>query len=150
MNAKRKQHEDASTSEQPQGEQPQGEQPQGEQPQGEQPQGEQPQGEQPQGEQPQGEQPLPAGMVLGQPREGMTTSPSLVPPGREPNPPLVAYQERVIAERDELNTRLRKLGSFIDSEKFETVHVDERRRLLRQLVAMREYFDVLNERISNF
>lgn len=60
------------------------------------------------------------------------------------------YQKRVVEERNELFDKLEKLNFFIDGEVFKTVDVQERNRLFRQAVAMVEYLDILDERITAF
>jgi hypothetical protein len=61
-----------------------------------------------------------------------------------------AYQERVLAERDELSERLDKLRTFLNSAKFDAVPRPEQVRMTRQYLAMSSYLDVLNERIAAF
>ena len=58
------------------------------------------------------------------------------------------YQLRMLAERDELNDRLTKLHTFINSKKFEDVHPDEQFRLSTQASAMCTYLLVLDSRIA--
>lgn len=72
------------------------------------------------------------------------------------------YQERVVAERNELQDRIIKLRAFMGSLEFDKVDVvpgkpmaahvpaDEQRRLRKQLGLMVEYYEVLNERIHYF
>lgn len=61
-----------------------------------------------------------------------------------------AYQERVIAERDELAEKINNLSKFIDSQLFTSVDPNEQHRLMRQLYVMGQYLTVLNERIERF
>ena len=68
------------------------------------------------------------------------------------------HQQRVIAEKAELDDRLRKLNVFITSlnvlvnsnRSFVRLPVDEQERLYRQQSCMREYSDILGERIAAF
>jgi hypothetical protein len=73
-----------------------------------------------------------------------TNSQSVVP-GQRPE-----WLERVIAERDELKTRLDKLTSFILGPLFLAVEESERDRLKRQESYMAAYLYILNERIEHF
>lgn len=60
--------------------------------------------------------------------------------------PAPSHQDRVRAERAELNEKIVKLGT----EVWATLPVAERERLRRQRTAMREYLDILDERIAAF
>ena len=60
------------------------------------------------------------------------------------------YQQRVVNERTELEEKLTKLNVFIADGVFEGLPEEERLRLARQAVAMKDYLDVLNERIAAF
>lgn len=60
------------------------------------------------------------------------------------------YQERVVAEQEELFEKLEKLRIFVGSATFVGLPQPERGRLTRQYLAMSSYFDVLNERIALF
>ena len=63
---------------------------------------------------------------------------------------MAPHQTRVIAERQELDTRLCALVLFITGPVFETLGFDERSRLNRQTRAMCDYREVLDERIAAF
>lgn len=63
---------------------------------------------------------------------------------------LLPHQERVVAERDQLNTRLTSLRAFIASDTFRQVERDERQRLMRQEAIMTEFAQVLTDRINAF
>lgn len=65
--------------------------------------------------------------------------PTIIPP---------PHQYRVIAERDELATRLTALQAFIKSDRFSSVEIAEQGRLLRQELIMVDLLAVLNERIA--
>lgn len=65
-------------------------------------------------------------------------------------PALQPHQTRVIAERDELATRLTALQAFIKSDRFSSVEIAEQGRLLRQELIMVDLLAVLNERIAAF
>ena len=58
------------------------------------------------------------------------------------------YQERVIAEKCDLDGKISKLGAFMSGSVFPTIDHNEQRRLIRQLSIMVQYFDCLNERIA--
>ena len=62
------------------------------------------------------------------------------------------YQQRVIAERDELSGKLAKLTEFINSDCFTEIVPDERERdrLILQKSIMTAYLDLLNYRIDAF
>lgn len=61
-----------------------------------------------------------------------------------------AYQERVIAEQEQLDERATKLEQFIQSAQFSSLPPAEQGRLKRQLKIMGEYSQVLGERIAAF
>ncbi len=60
------------------------------------------------------------------------------------------YQERVVAEKREIDERGDKLEQFILSERFGTLPAAEQERMKRQLEIMGEYSEVLGERIAAF
>jgi len=61
-----------------------------------------------------------------------------------------SFQERVVIEKNELDSRLEKLIKFIGSDKFDGVPGLEQNRLRRQQLIMELYSEVLVERINNF
>ena len=61
-----------------------------------------------------------------------------------------AYQERVVAEKKELDEKISKLEAFIQSYRFVDISEDDQDLLPRQLKAMREYASILGERIFGF
>lgn len=63
---------------------------------------------------------------------------------------MLPHQERVIAEKKELDERGDKLDQFILSEKFGTLPAAEQERMKRQLEIMGKYSEVLGERIAAF
>lgn len=63
---------------------------------------------------------------------------------------MLAHEERVITEKNELTKKLVKLITFIGSDRFNDVHFSERSRLSRQPDIMKSYLDILNERIATF
>lgn len=63
---------------------------------------------------------------------------------------MLPHQERVIAEKKELDERGDKLDQFILSEKFGTLPAAEQDRMKRQLEIMGKYSEVLGERIAAF
>lgn len=60
------------------------------------------------------------------------------------------HQERVVAEKSELDVRIGKLSSFLGTTLYQSLPADEQDRLSRQFSLMRGYSDVLGERIDNF
>lgn len=64
---------------------------------------------------------------------------------------ILPYQERVIAERDELAVRHQRLTEFLALDStHEEISQPEINRLIRQHHAMSSYLSVLNERIEVF
>jgi len=60
------------------------------------------------------------------------------------------YQQRVVNEKSELDRKLYLLIVFLDGETFKTLPSEEQERMQRQLVVMKEYSKILNERIAAF
>lgn len=61
------------------------------------------------------------------------------------------HQQRVIDERDDLDTKIDSLSTFIQTNIiYNNLPIDERQRLTRQVVLMRKYSQVLSERIASF
>lgn len=61
------------------------------------------------------------------------------------------HQERVVAEKAELDDKLVKLIKFVESSPlFTSLPEDEKTRLVRQAGVMREYSNILGERIAAF
>ena len=65
---------------------------------------------------------------------------------------LQPHQQRVVDEKTELDEKLSKLTTFINSEKFASIvsDEDERSRLVRQQQLMFDYSEILGERIAAF
>ena len=62
---------------------------------------------------------------------------------------LTPHQQRVVAERAELDDKRKKLEAFIDSEKFRILcDRSERSRMRRQHANMTDYSNVLGDRIA--
>ena len=61
-----------------------------------------------------------------------------------------AHQERVVAEKADLDEKIGKLDVFIHGTIYPTLDEAERARLMRQLCHMRDYSNVLTERIAAF
>lgn len=61
-----------------------------------------------------------------------------------------AHQERVVTEKAELDGKIERLKTFTASEMFQTLHPEERGRMVRQLEIMQQYSSVLAERIAAF
>ena len=60
------------------------------------------------------------------------------------------HEERVVAERNELDDKIIKLSIFINSERYRGLPSEEKDRLSRQRDVMREYTKILGKRILNF
>lgn len=58
------------------------------------------------------------------------------------------FKKRLVVERDELDDKLTKLEAFIGSNRFENLDERNRKLLVAQRDAMRQYSDILNVRIS--
>lgn len=63
---------------------------------------------------------------------------------------LEPYQERVVAEMQQLSTRLEALMTFLDSPPFQQLEIMDRQLLLVQAMHMTNYRAVLAERVSRF
>ena len=61
-----------------------------------------------------------------------------------------AYQERVIEEKKELDSKIERLTTFIKSEKFDKLPEDEQKRMRWQAVTMELYSAALADRVENF
>jgi hypothetical protein len=60
------------------------------------------------------------------------------------------HQQRVLEEKVELDMKLQKLENFLEGEVYPTLPEAERLRLRRQFCYMRDYSNVLRERIAAF
>jgi len=60
------------------------------------------------------------------------------------------FQQRVINEKAELDTRIDKLVDFIAGGVYPTLEAHERDRLIRQRLIMHQYSLILAERIEHF
>lgn len=58
------------------------------------------------------------------------------------------FKKRLIVEREELDDKLAKLEAFIGSPRFENLDERNRELLVSQRGAMRQYSDILSERIG--
>lgn len=65
---------------------------------------------------------------------------------------MLAHQERVVQEKQELDDKIAKLSSFTNpnNDIFNALPEDEQVRLGRQLAVMAEYSSILSERINAF
>ena len=61
-----------------------------------------------------------------------------------------AFQERVIAEKKELDSKRESLISFMHTDKFNSMPVDEKGDMQLQREIMRDYSTILTRRISRF
>jgi len=84
------------------------------------------------------------GYISFSPAKAFEEGYTLIPSGPK------AHQDRVIAERQELNEKIVKLGAFLQSSIFKTLPVDEQERLSHQLWHMKDYENILVQRIANF
>jgi len=60
------------------------------------------------------------------------------------------HQQRVVDERAELADKAVKLAGFLTGAIFASLPQEERARLGKQLYIMRDYLDILDERIKAF
>lgn len=67
-----------------------------------------------------------------------------------PGADLPPHQQRVLAERTELDDRFTKLQAFFSNPIFSGLPADEQDRLQKQAIAMQAYSEVLGERIAAF
>lgn len=63
---------------------------------------------------------------------------------------LQPHQQRVVAEYAELDDRLRKLCTFLESDRFAGLDAEDRDLLEKQAQAMRMYANILTVRIERF
>ena len=63
---------------------------------------------------------------------------------------MAPHQERVVAEKQDLDEKLSKLRQFISGLTFVGIETDEQVRLIRQEACMTDYSNVLGERIAAF
>ena len=60
------------------------------------------------------------------------------------------HQQRVVDEKMELDSKISKLDVFIHGPLYPTLADPERMRLMRQFCHMKDYSNVLGERIAAF
>lgn len=60
------------------------------------------------------------------------------------------YQQRVVDEKAELDTKITALNNFIPTQNFTSLDSDNKTLLVTQLNTMREYSNILADRISLF
>lgn len=63
---------------------------------------------------------------------------------------MAPHQQRVLDERTELDDKLAKLTAFFDTSIFNGLEPVEQKRLRRQHAAMKDYSEILGERIAAF
>jgi len=63
---------------------------------------------------------------------------------------MLAYQERVVAESNDIRAKLDKLSELIASDMFKKLDMEERDLLVEQRVFMNAYFGILRQRIKRF
>lgn len=60
------------------------------------------------------------------------------------------HQQRVIQEQDELDEKIVKLSTFLESSMAAKLDMAEKPRMQKQLVIMQEYSNILGDRIRAF
>ena len=65
-------------------------------------------------------------------------------------PTMQPHQERVVTEKAELDSKIEKLDTFLHGSIYQTLTDEERMRLMRQFCHMKDYSNVLGERIAAF
>lgn len=63
---------------------------------------------------------------------------------------LQPFQQRVVDEKDELDTRLDKLRAFVDSPLFDSLGMSDRAMMTAQAEVMSKYSRILGDRIAAF
>jgi len=63
---------------------------------------------------------------------------------------MLDYQERVVAESNDLRAKLDKLSAFISDDMFKKLDMEDRDLLVEQRVFMNSYFETLRKRIKRF
>jgi hypothetical protein len=66
------------------------------------------------------------------------------------SPDHIAAEKRVVREKEALDDKIFNLGLFVAGDLFATLEKAERSRLTRQLRCMKDYSEILGERIANF
>lgn len=64
--------------------------------------------------------------------------------------PTQEYQQRVMAEKEELDAKKNKLGEFMESDTFKQLEGVDQGHLHSQYIAMTQYSVLLGQRISRF
>jgi hypothetical protein len=60
------------------------------------------------------------------------------------------HEQRVVEERDELQTKTRKLGEFLETQTYSNLPYEDRKLLNIQHATMQAYSEILNTRIGRF
>jgi len=63
---------------------------------------------------------------------------------------MAPHQQRVVEEKEQLDGLLERLGAFLLTELFASLPEPEKGRLRNQHYHMREYSDILSQRIAAF
>jgi hypothetical protein len=63
---------------------------------------------------------------------------------------MAPHQERVVAEKAELDVKLEKLGAFFETDQFKSINQNEQKRMAEQWDVMKKYSDILGARIAAF
>ena len=61
-----------------------------------------------------------------------------------------SHQQRVVDEKNDLAKKLTRLNAFIGGTIYDSLPADERYRLCGQATVMKDYLDILNDRIKAF
>lgn len=60
------------------------------------------------------------------------------------------FQQRVVDEKTELDIKVLKLETFLNTDIFKSLDKDEQVRLVQQYVVMKRYSEILQSRINHF
>ena len=60
------------------------------------------------------------------------------------------FQQRVVDEHTDLENKIEKLDTFLESDLFDSVSPEEQHLLVQQLYVMELYSDILSSRIKAF
>lgn len=58
------------------------------------------------------------------------------------------FKDRLLTEKSELDEKIEKLSTFVNSEKIDTIDPKQKQLLNQQLPAMQSYSDILAQRIG--
>ena len=92
----------------------------------------------------------PAPPASQQPELAPKTSTPPVQAAPQPAKQLPDYQQRVVVEKSELELKIKSLAAFLLGPVFEKLDTIEQVRLRKQLALMRDYAEILGQRILAF